>query len=87
MSYRRRKRPVRRSRPSLEHDEDDLEAEGGVLEDTSLHESVDGAVSESPSEIEKATKQQEVWEAFREEHYEGASLSSFVVSSTTVFTV
>ncbi len=70
MSYRRRKRSIRRSRPSLEQDEELQVTEDNDEGANGLSKEQDEPV-ESPEDAEKAAREQEIWESFREEHYEG----------------
>lgn len=70
MSYRRRKRSIRRSRPSLEQDEELLVTEDNDEGANGLSKEQDESI-ESPEDAEKAAREQEIWESFREEHYEG----------------
>ena len=70
MSYRRRKRSVHRSRPSLAHHDGEQVPENSEQDAAELVQEQD-APSEPPSDAEKTAREQEVWESFREEHYEG----------------
>lgn len=64
MSYRRRKRPAHRSQHQVPNDDE---------ENAEVVQQAQDITSESTSDAEKAAKEQEIWDSFREEHYEGAS--------------
>ncbi|KAI0688745.1 hypothetical protein BC835DRAFT_1418924 [Cytidiella melzeri] len=69
MSHRHRKRAVRRSPFSPEHDSP-AHATEDKEDDVEQLQRAQNAASESPPDAEQAAKEQEIWDSLREENYE-----------------